>query len=133
MLTLCNSLRRRPEPVSAQMVSLNVGGTLLLKACGFVEEHQARLMDITENSLTIRMGDSWLQRTWGKSGTIPTMEIHLEFGDITNKAKTDRVPHATSNLINVELRATSRSWTNEMFEDASRRMLWLLRSHFIAC
>ena len=97
-----------------------------------METQQAHIVDVTESSLKLRMGDNWLNRNPRDATSLPLVEIHLAFSDVTDEAATNR-PHATSNLVEVTIVPVSRSWTVEEFESAAKRLVRLLRSHFMAC
>lgn len=110
-------------PVSAQFVSLNVGGTLVLKALGFIEAQQALIRDVTETSLRMRLSPP------GESA----LKVDLHFEPVAVPEGVASRAHATSVNVTVSIRPLSRRWTAERYDEVTRQLLWKLRSHFVAC
>src|SRR5262245_11765691 len=65
------------EPVADRIVVMNISSTLILKACGFIEAYDARILDVTENSLRVRIGNSWYERVLLGSADQKPVEITL--------------------------------------------------------
>lgn len=120
-----------------QFYSLCLGNTLILKTCGFIEDHQAEILDVDEQFLRIRTGSHWL-KSLVRSFRIPqTLVIELRIHPPQNgRALPDSLPSRSPNSycqIDVEIRPASPNWTREQFVQESRRMLFVLRSYFMAC
>lgn len=126
-------LRPAPSPLVSRFVSLNIGNTLILKACGFIEAQQARILDVTEDSLTLRIGAGWLERMLREQPLHPPLELKLYIQDACADIDPGRRPHATSKVIDVTISPLSARWSAEWFQETSRRLLWQLHSHFLAC
>lgn len=117
--------------------SLCLGNTLLLKTCGFIEDHGAEILDVDEQFLRIRTGSHWLTSLL-RSFRIPqTMVIELRIHPPQSQGELPGpLPSRSRNSycqIDVEIRPASPNWTREQFVQESRRMLFVLRSYFMAC
>ena len=55
---------RRHAVVTESFTSCDLGNSLMLKLCGFIEDQQAEILDVNEKRLQLRVGRSWLARFW---------------------------------------------------------------------
>lgn len=140
---MIQSCTREPDTtgsITDCFLSVNLGSTLILKACGFIEDHDARIMDVGDNRLHLRIGatrlDQRVLQFLGRSFEWSPMDIHITLQDAEEEANANFAtrPHARSTVVHVTLRPVSNRFGNlERFQREGRRLLWQLRSHFIAC
>ena len=104
----------------------NVGTCLLLKLCGFVEEHRAEIRDVSENHLRLRLGRSWLGHLLGSGHPGEPLELEILFAP--THADGDPRPQARVQIIVRDKRILSHP---DRFEAAARRILWQLRGHLM--
>lgn len=127
--------RRSPLlPVRDSFVTHNVGGTLILKTCGLIESQRARLIQVEDHMLTLRIGRNWWQRLLAAKLQDQELDVVLQLHapeamspDATFVAGGDRCAVA------VAVVPHSRGWQAEAFHDAARRLLWAIRAHYMAC
>ena len=125
------------EPLTDRFVSLSVGSTLFLKTCGFVEAYDARILDVADGSLRLRIGNRWYERILLGTSEQKPIEITFKFRDVDDEAERDAArhqrPQARYSAIEVVIRPASLTWSHESFQDAARRLMFDLRSYFMAC
>jgi|GEM_PF-2237037 hypothetical protein len=120
-------------PVGDRFVSLNVGNTLILKACGFIDDFQARILDVSETRLNVRIGAVWYRRLFNPR--LPRqIDVDLQIErDVESRLAPVRQFSASSYCtLSVQLRPVGPGWNQEQFHQAARRLLWTLRGHFMA-
>lgn len=137
MIGLGRGVHPTLTPVNDHFVTLSVGNTLILKACGFIEAQRARILDVCEEHLLLRIGNDWLERLLLGSKGKKLIEVRLKLeqpgpGEPFPPGR-DKLPRTRYCLVDVQIRPVSQSWTREQFQDEARRLLWILRSHFMAC
>lgn len=119
-----------------RFVSMSVGNTLVLKACGFIEDQQATILDVTESSLRIRTGHPWYARLLSGSRLKKPLEVALRIQPLPHQNDLSRFsPQNADRYCVIEARIAGRriSWSQPEFAEESRRLLWRLRSYFMAC
>jgi len=117
------------SPVTDTFETTNLGSTLILKACGFVEEHRARIINVREGHLKLRIGHSWLERLFIKSCEPVDVVLNITEHDHNAPDSDSRVPRSS---VQVSIRPKSMNLTRDQFAELSRKILWSLRYHFIA-
>lgn len=114
----------------------NYGSTIVLKACGFVEEHQARILSAEEGMIRFRLGFTWLEQLLFDCPDTKPVEVHLRVLHLEDHGRVreffHQLPAAQCALVDVEILPKSGSWTQSDFEQFSRQLLWSLRSHFVS-
>lgn len=114
----------------------NVGGTLLLKVCSFLENHRAQILDVEVDRLRVRVGHSRLQRLFYHCPNVKPAEISLViFRDQVDGLDEDvrfRLPGRSCSQIDVTISPQSKSWRPEEFRQFARRLMWSMRAHFVA-
>lgn len=112
-----------PRIHSTDLIVSDVGGTLLLKLCGFVLDQAAEIRDVSEHRLTVRLGRSWFGRLmWGDQHP-HRLDIAIEFAAIP---MTDR--RHTCSRVRIEIRDAQWGAGTVPFDEAVRRVMWKLRS-----
>ena len=126
----------RLAAVHDRFFTTNVGGTLFLKTCSFVQEQHARIVDVDENRLKIRVGHTWMQRLlYRVSNDKPAeiqLRIHRDASVLLSEEERMRLPGISCSQIQVTITPRSPSWDHGEFQQFARRMLWDLRQHFVA-
>ncbi len=124
---MCRELRWKDS-----LVACDIGGTLIMKLLGFIEDQQAELLDITEDQLRLRVGRNWWERWWyGLRGHAP-LEIRLDIRRGTDLAlKPHQRVHASHSKINVAVRPLSRNWKPGPFQTQAERLVHRLRWHLM--
>lgn len=125
---------RMIEPLEDRFASLNLGTTLTLKLLGFIEAKHAEILDVEEGLLLLQIGDSGLSRWLRSSHPLP-MRIRLTFSELdgsTINPDVDWHPGSRYSQVDVAIHPLGRGWTQERFQEQSRRLLWDLRAHLVA-
>lgn len=104
----------------------DIGTCLILKLCGFVEEHRAEIRDVSENHLRLRLGGSWFQRLWGGRSLGHPLDVEILFVPVEAEQATR--PLARVQIVVQDVRCL---WPSDRFEAAARRVLWQLRNHLM--
>jgi hypothetical protein len=120
-------------PIGDRFVSLNVGNTLILKVCGFIDDHQARILDVSETQLNVRIGAAWYRRVFNP-GLPRLIDVNLKIErDAESRLAAVRQLSASSYCtLSVQLRPVGPGWNPMRFQQTARRLLWTLRAHFMA-
>lgn len=123
-------------PVTDRIFTANIGCLLVKKACGFVEDHQARIVEVTENRLRLKIGYSWLERLLYRVRPEPPVEVVLCFQESSLQELSEeeriRQPGIGCSQIDVTIQPRSSWGRPQDFEQSARRLLWSLREHFIS-
>lgn len=124
------------SPVNERIFTSSLGSLLFLKTCGFVQDHHARILDVTESSLRVRIGGTWLERFLYTGLSHKPIEVELTISREPVNTLTDeekmRLPGIACSLIDVVITPSSRGWQRSEFEQFSRKLLWVLRQHFVS-
>lgn len=119
--------------VTESLTACDVANTLMLKLCGFIEDQQARLLDVSEDHYRLQIGFNRLARFWhGISGHDP-VEVTLKIErDESYQPEAGRASRPSRATIHVSVRPLSGSWRTDTFEECGRRIVHRLRLHLIA-
>lgn len=135
-LTRSKTVTHAPiAPLRHQFLTINLGTTLILKASGFIAAHRATILDVEPGLLKLRVGRSWLERWFVPATERDALAVSLTFEDMSPdaaRAAGHAAPAGNCCAVQVAIHPSSSGWTEETFHEASRRLLWSLRSHFIA-
>ncbi len=122
--------------VEDRFYTTNLGDLLLLKALGFIEDHHARILDVAENHLKLRVGNTFLERFFYRCSKERPVEITLHIRQEVDQEdsikESLRLPGIACSQVDVTIVPQSRAWKKSEFEQFSRRILWSLRQHFIS-
>lgn len=109
----------------------------MLKACGFIEDHQARILDVSETSLRLRTGGQWYETILPGGQRKKGIEISLQIQRLNEDQRQSEAysgrPASRYCVIEASLIPATGRWSQAEFTEESRRMLWALRSYFMAC
>lgn len=109
----------------------DAGNTLFLKLCGFIQDQQARFLDVGEHHYRLRIGFSRIERFWHGLDSHDPVEVTLQVrrGVAPDSARTSRAARA---VVEITVRPASRRWRRDAFERCARQIVQRLRRHLIA-
>ncbi len=124
------------EPVTDRFFTANLGSLLFLKSCGFVEDHTAKILEVTEDTLKVRLGHTWLERLFYQCSNDRPVDVTLrikgnDLAELSEEEKL-RLPGIDCSRIDVTIVPRSRTWKESDFRQFSRKILWSLRHHFVS-
>jgi hypothetical protein len=123
---------RRHSVVTGSFTSCDLGNSLMLKLCGFIEDQQAEILDVNEKRLQLRVGRSWLQRWWHGVRSHGPLEITLDIDRQAVRLIDDwRRIHAPHAVVRVHVRPLGRLWRQDAFEACARQVMQRLRRYLI--
>lgn len=107
--------------IAADMVVYKMGG--------FVNDHRAKLIEVTPQRAVLRMGRRGLLPFWGNVDSRRPIEIEIEFGDQVGCQRRQRT---ASRSVSVEVRVRPLGWIRnaDVFQSRAKRVLKELRSYF---
>ncbi len=124
------------KPVTDRFFTANLGCLLFLKSCGFVEDHAAKILDVTENRLKVRVGHTWLERLFFRCSKDRPVDVTLQINRSDEVALSEeeklRLPGIECSRIDVTIVPASRTWKESEFQQFSRKILWSLRHHYVS-
>jgi sarcosine oxidase gamma subunit len=108
---------------SHSFVVSDIGNCLILKLCGFVDEQQGSVEDVSENYLHLKLGGSQMQSLLSASACPLDLEIRLRPVESVQNPQSE-----------VEVTIRDRRWVKQTsrFEAAARRVLCQLQYHLMA-
>lgn len=101
----------------------DIGNCLLLKLCGFVDEQQAVIEDVSENRLSLNIGGSPLRALLSSQACPLDLEIRL---------RPTEPGHNPQSEVEVTIRDLRWRGQTSHFEAAARRVLCQLKYHLMA-
>ncbi|WP_437187666.1 hypothetical protein SH668x_001072 [Planctomicrobium sp. SH668] len=107
-----------------------------MKACGFILDHRAQILDVSETTLRVRLGQKWFEPPLQGNFRKKPMEVRIA---IKPYSQTED-PHAirknscTDNYwsVTVSIRPLSSRWNSNEFTAEAKRIMMSLRSYFMA-
>jgi hypothetical protein len=108
-----------------------IGGMLMTKLLGFIEDERAELLRVSETQVTLRLGRTWLQRMSGGDRRRP-IEVCIQFAEPGEDLAEWQKTRARRSEIKVCLRPMSRLYPTRDFHRRADSILHLLRLHFVA-
>lgn len=124
---------RGPFLISHSLTACDVGNTLMLKLCGFIEDQNAELLDVNEDRYRLKIGHTRLSRFWhGISGHDP-VEVTLYIRrDESYRPITGRHSRPADATIEIVVRPLGAGWRREKFDECGHRIVNRLRFHLMA-
>jgi hypothetical protein len=114
------------------LTTSNVGTTLLLKLCGFIEDQQAEVLDVSEDQLRLRIGRSWFARLWRRAGGHGPLEVTLDIvRSNTRKIDEWRHIHAPHAQVLISVRPLGRFWKQADFQECAEQLVQRLRRYLM--
>jgi diguanylate cyclase (GGDEF)-like protein len=117
----------------SQFQACTAAEMIVYKLGGFVNEKEARLLEVTTARVRMRLGRRTLFSSWGKSDESQPVDVTLEFGseaairDINGrKVKSNQIQ------VNVKIVPVGRVKKRDVFLSRARRVLKELTTYFLA-
>ena len=114
---------------TAKFVACQAEDILVAKLKGFVEDHRARLLDVQENLIAMRVGESTIFGRWGSDSRRQPVEMIVVLGDQQISRRSASMRRIE---IDVTVRPVGRAPDAKVFEARACRTVELLRSHLLA-
>lgn len=109
----------------------DLGNTLFLKLCGFIQDQQARLVDVRDHHYKLKIGYSRWERFWhGIKGHEPVL-VTL---NVRQNGARGSVPQsqAAGAVVEIDVRPAGIGWRPAAFEKCARQIVRRLRVHLLA-
>lgn len=136
-------LRRDPTPeqlarfasqgrcVTDRFVACKLGGMLMIKLLGFIEDERAEILSVSESQVTLRLGRPWLRRLNSADRRRP-IDVRIQFAEPGDALSEFRTARARRSEINVSLRPGSYFYPTHDFHRRAYSILQTLRLYFVA-
>lgn len=124
----------QPDPFvySATFSAFVAADMVIYKLGGFVNEQNARLVEVTQQRAVIRVGTRGLLPFWGSTPDRQPVEMIVEFGnEETPNLKALRAP-ARQVSVKLQMRPLGRVRDAAVFQNRAATLFKLLRSYFAA-
>ena len=125
-----NSPRRRV--VQSQFLTCKVGGMLMLKLIGFIEDQQAEIAEVSDHHIVMQLGRPWYSRIWHGDERRRPVRVRLDFADPGDDLPTWKMATARRSVVNVDIRPVSMTFPRRDFHRRAQGILRNLRLHFVA-
>jgi hypothetical protein len=116
--------------VHEALPACDLGNTLFLKLCGFIQDQQARLLDVQEHHYQLKIGYSRWERFWhGIHGHEPVLvTLHVRHDETP---EWERRSHASQAIVEIDVRPAGFGWQAAAFENCARHIVRRLRLHLM--
>jgi len=122
---------RRGLVVHDALHACNLGNTLFLKLCGFIEDQQARLLEVDEQNYRLKIGYSRWERFWhGVESHDPLLVTLAVRRD--EAPEWDRRSHVAGAIVEIVVRPAGFGWSATDFDSTARHIVRRLRLHLMA-
>jgi hypothetical protein len=108
----------------------DLGNTLFLKLCGFIQDQHARLLEVDEHNYRMKIGFTRWERFWhGVDGHDPLL--------VTLAVRRDETPgwerrsHAADAIVEIDVRPAGFGWSAAAFDSTARHIVRKLRLHLM--
>ena len=108
---------------------LQAADILVAKLKGFVEDHRARILDVQEKLIAMRVGEATIFGKWGADPRRQPVEMIVVLGEPQVSARSASMKRIE---IDVTVRPVGRAPNADVFEGRASRAVELLRSHLLA-
>ncbi|MBX3436492.1 MAG: hypothetical protein KF861_03305 [Planctomycetaceae bacterium] len=120
------------QAVSSQFAACKIGGMLLLKLIGFIEDERAEILEISEEHVVLRLGRPWYSRWWNGDERRRPVSVRLDFAEPGNDLPTWQRATARRSLVKVNIRPMTTTFRNQDFQRRAQSVLRSLKLHFVA-
>lgn len=119
--------------VSDQFVVCKIGGMLMLKLTGFIEDERAEVLSVSEDHVTLLLGRPWYRRIGCRSTERRRpVEVHIQFAEPGQKGVQWQAANARRSVVEIRLRPLTPTFTTRDFHRRADAILRMLRLHFVA-
>lgn len=120
------------DGLTRQFATCKIGGMLLLKLIGFIEDERAEIMEVSEEHIVLRLGQPWYLRWWHGEERRRPLAVRLDFSDPESELPNWRKANARRSLVTVNIRPMTKSFRPREFQQRAESVLHNLRLHFVA-
>ncbi|MBL8851271.1 MAG: hypothetical protein JNG89_16435 [Planctomycetaceae bacterium] len=117
--------------VREALSACDLGNTLFLKLCGFIQDQQARLLEVEEDNYRLQIGYSRWERFWhglrGHNPVVVTLAVRRD-----ESPEWDRRSHASQAIVEIAVRPAGIGWQAREFESCAQHIVRRLRLHLMA-
>ncbi len=118
--------------ITSQFATCKIGGMLLLKLLGFIEDERAEILEAAEDHVLLRLGQPWYLRWWRGEERRRPVSVRLDFAEPGDDQPHWQAATARRSIVNVDIRPMTRSHRGRDFEQRADAVLRNLRLHFVA-
>lgn len=109
----------------------DLGNTLFLKLCGFIQDQQARLLEVDDHNYRLQIGFSRWERFWhgieGHDPLLVTLAVRRD-----GAPEYERRSHASQAIVEIDVRPAGFGWNRAEFNNTARHIVRKLRLHLMA-
>jgi hypothetical protein len=120
------------QGITSQFATCKIGGMLLLKLVGFIEDERAEILEVSEDHIVLRLGQPWYLRWWHGEERRRPLSVRLDFAEPGDDTPNWRKANARRSLVNVDIRPLTRAYRSRDFQRRADGVLRNLRLHFVA-
>lgn len=126
-----NPTAERRLVVHEALHACDFGNTLFLKLCGFIQDQQARLLDVHDHNYRLKIGFSRWERFWhGIEGHDPLLvTLAVRRNELPASA---RHSPAAQTIVEIDVRPAGFGWNRSEFDNTARHIVHKLRLHLMA-
>ncbi|MGD9857908.1 MAG: hypothetical protein AB7U20_23435, partial [Planctomycetaceae bacterium] len=117
------------EGVSSRFATCKIGGMLLLKLVGFIEDERAEILEVSEDHIVLRLGQPWFARWWHGVERRRPVSVRLDFAEPGIDLPSWQRASARRSMVNVEIRPMTGSFRSRDFRRRADSVLRSLRLH----
>lgn len=121
--------------VTDRFISLSSGCAPLLRTCDFIDRYQARILDISESTLLLTIGNRW-SLPWIRTFTLVPVRVTVQIlpqGELTpEQNQWIRAQQYCTINVTIEQGSIVPRRTSE-FEETARQLIRSLRHCLLAC
>jgi diguanylate cyclase (GGDEF)-like protein/putative nucleotidyltransferase with HDIG domain/PAS domain S-box-containing protein len=130
-----NEAGTKPESfeLQSQFLACVASELIVMKLSGFMEQVNARVLEVTPERVRMRLGRTGLLSGWGRTDDRKPVEVDLSFGTETPfKAVNGRTVRSNQVQVQVKIIPVGRIKSREVFLERARKVLKELSNYFIA-
>lgn len=117
----------------AQFLACTAAEMIVYKLGGFVNDMDAKLLEVTTERVRMRLGRRPLFSRWGKTDETRPVEVELDFGsEVTLRDVNGRKVKSNQVQVAVKIVAVGRAKSREIFLERAQQVLKELSTYFLA-
>ena len=120
------------QGITSQFATCKIGGMLLLKLIGFVEDERAEILEVAEDHVVLRLGQPWYLRWWTGEERRRPVSVRLDFAEPGDDLPQWQQATARRSIVKVDIRSMTTSHRGRDFQRRADAVLRNLRLHFVA-
>lgn len=128
-----NGASGAPFEFEAQFLACTAAEMIVYKLGGFVNEHDADLLEVTRERVRMRLGRTGLLSSWGKSNERRPVDVELDFGsEVPLRDVNGRKVKSNQIRVTVKIVPVGKVKGRDVFLERSRQVLKDLSTYFLA-